>query len=451
MSFSRRLFVAAALGASAAAQSKRGMIVRSIRPEDLETPLELLTEWITPVDRFFVRSHVNAVKVDVADWKLRVEGEVASPLALTMAELRQFPRAELVGVLECAGNGRGFYEPRVPGLQWQHGGVGNARWAGVRLADVLKKAGVKESAREILFDGAEAPPGTMPKFQRGIPVRKALDENTLLAFEMNGRPLTEPHGFPLRVVVPGWAGDSWVKWLTRIQVLAKPSEGFFMAKAYRHPGRPVAPGAPVAPNEMSPVEALRVKSVIASPPDGFTLAPAPIRLQGAAWSGESPVAGVDISLDAGRTWKPARLGKDQAPFAWRLWDYSWTPEQEGHYIVLARARDAAGDVQPLVQEWNPSGYLWNVVHSIGVTISSKPPDVTALARRLATRPAALPPSAAVRAACTVCHETDVIEQQRLNRAAWEKEIDKMVNWGARLKPGDREAVLKYVLQFGPRR
>src|SRR4029453_8101865 len=163
----------------------------------------------TPIGRFFVRSHVYTPRIDIDAWRLTVDGQVETPLALTMADLRRIPSAEIVSVLECAGNGRRFFEPPVAGLQWGHGAAGNARWRGVRLADVLKRAGVRASAREILFNGADVPIGTMPDFQRSIPLSKALDRNTLLAFEMNGQALPIEHGFPLRVVVPGWAGDSW--------------------------------------------------------------------------------------------------------------------------------------------------------------------------------------------------------------------------------------------------
>ena len=191
---------------------------------------------------------------------------MAAPLTLGMEDLKKLPAVELVSVVECAGNGRGFYEPPVPGLQWANGSVGNARWRGVRLADVLKRAGIRDSAKEILFDGADVPLGTMPDFQRSIPVKKALDSNTLLAYEMNGETLPVKHGFPLRVVAPGWASDSWTKWLTSIRVLDKEHDGFWMKSAYRHPGKPVAPGTAVPPEQMQPVTSLRVKSVIASPP-----------------------------------------------------------------------------------------------------------------------------------------------------------------------------------------
>lgn len=436
----------AALVAQAAhSQSKPGVIVRSQRPEDLEMPLDGFGTWITPVERFFVRAHDYVPRVEPASWRLRVEGsQVANPLALSMEELRQFPRAELVGVLECAGNGRAFQEPRVPGVQWQFGAVGNGRWAGIRLADVLKRAGMKETARDLLLDGADTPPGSMPKFQRTITARKALEENTLLAFEMNGRPLEPQHGFPLRLIAPGWAGDSWVKWLTRIEPLERPFEGFWMTTAYRRPVHPVTPGAAVDPKQMEPVTALRVKSAIASPPDGFFLGLAPVRMRGAAWAGESPVAAVEVSTDSGRTWQAAGLGRDQAPYGWRLWEYRWTPPGEGYYVLMARARDEAGDVQPLVAEWNPSGYLYNAVPQAGVTISAGPPDVSLMGRHAAARSAAAPPPASAKTACLVCHEADIIEQQRLTRPQWEKEMDKMMRWGARVPTGAREQILEWL-------
>ena len=222
----------------------------------------------------------------------------------------------------------------MPGLQWANGGVGNGRWRGVRLADVLKRAGVKDSAREILFNGADVPIGTMPDFRRSIPIRKALDSHTLLAYDMNGEVLPAAHGFPLRVVTPGWAGNSWIKWLTSISVLDKEDEGFWMKRAYRHPGRPVEPGTAVPLEQTEPVTSLRVKSVIAAPLDGSHLVNGrPVTISGVAWSGDAgPVTAVDISVDGGRSWRSASLKRDQrTQFGWRQWEYSWTPTREAYY------------------------------------------------------------------------------------------------------------------------
>src|SRR5439155_26049436 len=237
-----------------------------------EMPPSGFSDYITPIEHFFVRTHVYVPTVNVSEWRLKVEGEVATPLTLTMDDLKKLPSVELVSVLECAGNGRVFYEPSVPGLQWGNGAVGNGRWRGVRLADVLKRAGVKDSAREILFDGADVPLRTMPDFQRSIPVKKALDGHTLLAYEMNGQTPPVNHGFPLRVGAPGWAGDSWVKWLTSVRVVDTEYDGFWMKSAYRHPGKPVAPGTAIPPEQMRPVTSLSVKSLITVPLDGAQIA-----------------------------------------------------------------------------------------------------------------------------------------------------------------------------------
>ena len=369
----RRLFQFTAGSLLLDAAPKRGMIVRSSRAEDLEMPLEgFLEAYITPVERFFVRSHHYVPAVDPAAWRLEVNGKVGTPLSLTMDQLKSLPRFELVSVLECAGNGRGLFEPSMPGLQWTYGSVGNARWAGVRLADVLKKAGANASAIEVLFDGADVAVGTQPEFQRGIPFNKAMDPNTMLAYEMNGEPLTKEHGFPLRVVVPGWAGDSWAKWLTRIEVRDTEFDGFFMKTGYRHPGKAVPPGTAVDPAQMKPVTTLQVKSLIASHLDGQDIALAPQKLRGAAWSHESPVSVVEVSVDSGRTWRPARLGKDAARFGWRQWEYDWTPAQPAYYTVMVRARNTAGENQPFAQEWNPSGYSNNTVHVVRLNATATP-------------------------------------------------------------------------------
>jgi len=358
---------------------------------------------------------------------------------------------ELVGVVECAGNGRGFYEPSMPGLQWANGGVGNGRWRGVRLADVLRRAGVRESASEILFNGADGPIGKMPDFQRSIPIRKALDAQTLLAYEMNGAALPVKHGFPLRVVVPGWAGNSWVKWLTSISVLDKEHDGFWMKRAYLHPGRPVERGTAVPPEQMQPVTSLRVKSVIAGPLDGSrVIKGTPVTIRGVAWSGDAgPVTAVDISVDGGRSWRPASLQRDQrTQFGWRQWEQSWTPSREAYHTILARARDAAGNTQPFDQEWNPSGYGWNVIPRAGVTVVTALSDAAPRAR-LSNGKGEQPTE--LTRPCVVCHDADVIRQQRLTRAQWDLEINKMTGWGASVKDEDRDRLLDYLFSnFGPR-
>jgi DMSO/TMAO reductase YedYZ molybdopterin-dependent catalytic subunit len=446
MMLSRRrwLSLLAALPAAGWGAAKRDMIVRSARPEDLEMPLDGFMTWITPVERFFVRSHVYTPSVDPAAWRLTVEGEVASPLVLSLSDLKRLPRVELVSVLECAGNGRSQHSPRVIGLQWGSGAVGNARWAGVRLADVLKKAGIKPSTREVIANGADVPIGKMPDFIRGIPTAKTLHPDTLLAYEMNGAPLAPSHGFPLRLVVPGWAGDSWIKWVTHIQALDREFEGFWMKTGYRRPVRPVAPGAAVPPEAMEPVTSLRVKSTIAAPVPGETVS-GNVRIRGAAWSGGAPIRSVEVSTDSGRTWRAARLGTEQAQYAWRLFEASWTPAAPGSYVLMSRATDADGETQPVVADWNPSGYSYNACPQVRVEVGASP----GRPQPPAARPVpAFPPK--VKAACLGCHGEDIIAGQRLTRAQWERDVQKMIGWGATVPPGDHAAILDFLVEhFGP--
>jgi DMSO/TMAO reductase YedYZ molybdopterin-dependent catalytic subunit len=359
-----------------------------------------------------------------------------------MDDLKKLPRVEMAAVLECAGNGRRFYQPRVAGTQWAFGSVGNGRWAGVRFRDVLQKAGLKDPAKHILLDGFDVPLGKMPDFQRTLTIEKALHADTLLAFEMNGRPLPQEHGFPLRLIVPGWAGDSWVKWLQHIEVLDHEFDGFWMKTAYRHPAHPVAAGATVDPAEMIPVTDLTINSVIATPGAGW-IKPGAVRISGTAWSNSSPVTRVDVSVDGGSTWKQAKLGKDHSRYAWRLWELDWKPA-EGKYTLLARATNADGKAQPLSQEWNPSGYLWNVAQPVAIEVTNK----ATIPAPAGTAPLAQPQGD--KTACLTRHDEGMMVQQRLTRAQWDRELNKMTGWGAPIKPEDREAILKYLSdQFKP--
>ncbi len=440
MKLSRRSFFAAT-GAGVLARAVHAadlskMTVRSPRPEDLEMPLDGFHEWITPADRFFVRCHTYLpAPAHLSDWTLKLDGVVNQPLTLTMDDLKKLPRVEMVAVLECAGNGRSFYQPHVAGTQWEFGSVGNGRWAGVRFRDVLAKAGLKDSAKEILLDGADTPLGTMPKFQRTITVKKALDPDTLLVYEMNGAPLPAEHGFPLRLMAPGWAGDSWVKWLRHVEVLDHEFDGFWMKTAYRHPPNHVEPGASVDPAAMVPVSDLNVKSVIATP-SAWTK-PGTVRISGTAWSNSSPLTRVDVSVDGGQTWKQAQLGKDHSQYAWRLWELDWKAPQ-GKHTLIARATNAAGQSQPLNEEWNPSGYLWNVAQKMDVEVADQPIPRPGLQIEIHQQPFGY------QAACLTCHDERMMHQQHLTPAQWDREVNKMAGWGAKIKPENREAILKYL-------
>ena len=437
----RKLFLTASAGLfsrflSAADQADQArMIVRSPRPEDLEMPLDGFKDWITPIDRFFVRCHTYTPKVNLSEWNLKIDGLVNNSITLSLDDLKKLPRVELVAVLECAGNGRSFYEPHVPGTQWAYGSVGNGRWAGVRLRDVLQKAGLKDGAKDLLLDGVDVPLGKMPKFQRTVTVQKALDPDTLLVYEMNGQPLPVEHGFPLRLIAPGWAGDSWVKWLRHIEVLDHEFEGFWMKTAYRHPSHGVPPGATVDPKDMIPVTDLNVKSLIASP--GASAKPGTVRIQGAAWSNASPVAKVDVSTDGGQSWKSAKLIGQQSKYGWRLWEYDWKAA-EGKYTLISRATNSAGKSQPLAQEWNPSGYLWNVAQPHAVAVSAQAPE-----REENPVATSIYPDG-YKSACLACHDESMMRQQRLTRAQWDRELNKMTGWGAEIKPEERERILTYL-------
>ncbi|MEB3222524.1 MAG: sulfite oxidase [Candidatus Sericytochromatia bacterium] len=351
---------------------KEGLLVRSSRPLDLETPVALLDADLTPTRHFFVRTHHDEPVLDTAAWRLQVEGLVERPAALSLAELRALPRHEVTAVLQCSGNGRAFYRPRVPGVPWERGAVGNARWAGARLRDVLERAGLKAGAAHVVLQGADQPVlPTTPRFGRSVPLAKALHPDTLLAYEMNGEPLPVLHGHPVRVVVPGWVGDDWVKWVGLVRVQAEPFEGFFYRTAYRYPTRPVTPGEAVAPEAMAPMDELLVKGLITAPLAGARLPRAPVPIRGAAWTGgEAIVTGVEVSVDDGLSWLPARLLGEARPYAWRRFALDWTPpagHPGGLLRLRARATDSQGRTQPVeASPWNPSGYQWNTADVVEV-------------------------------------------------------------------------------------
>ena len=429
-------------------RKKVNMILRSARPYDVEMPIDgFLTEF-TPSERFFTRSHHYEPKVDINSWRLEVAGTVMRPQKLTMEAIQKLPKVDMPAVLECAGNGRGFYEPSMPGLQWEYGAVGNAKWSGARLVDVLKLAGVEEKSVEVIFDGADVPVGTMPEFIRSIPIGKAMDNDTILAYEMNGEPLPSLHGFPLRLIVPGWAGDCWVKWLTRIEVSRSQYEGFFMKTAYRHPGKAVKPGMAVDPAAMSPVTKLVAKSIIAAPLDGAEIEVGkPATIRGVAWTGgDARVNAVDLTLNGGQTWVQPNPGPYASVYAWRSWQHTFIPEDEGYLRVGVRAGDTAGGTQPMVPAWNPSGYLWNTVHMIGVNVVK---EVKAAPAQVTAEPHAMPANSVYKVNCSGCHEDDVVKQQRLTRGQWEKEVEKMGRWGSKYKPTDKDALVDFLAKEFP--
>ncbi len=348
---------------------KKGLIVLSAQPPDFETPVALLDSFITPIEHFYVRSHVPVpARLDADAWTLQVDGEVDAPVTLSLADVRALPAVTTTMTLECAGNGRGLFDPPVAGLQWTKGAVGTARWTGARMADILERAGVRKAGRFVHMHGADRPLGTMPDFVRQVPMDKAMDPATIVAYEMNGQPIPPVHGFPLRSIIPGWEGAYSLKWLTGLHVSVQESDSFWVATGYRYPTKRVAPGAAVDPKDMAPLTGLAVKSLITAPLEGAVVPPGTVNVAGFAWAGNDDVASVDISVDHGASWQPARLVGEAPRYAWRRFEAAFEAATPESRLILSRATDSRGAVQPAVSHWNPSGYLWNQYDQVRVEV-----------------------------------------------------------------------------------
>jgi sulfite oxidase len=353
-----------------AATIRQDLIIRSGSPTDFETPVQLLDKsWLTPNDIHYVRSHLPTPRIELGNWNLTVEGEVNQPLKLIMNDIHGFKETNHTVTLECAGNGRAYADPPVAGVQWEKGAVGTARWTGVSLRDVLAKAEPKATARYVILNGADAPIRAVPDFVRSIPIEKAMNPDTILAYRMNGEAIPILHGFPLRLIVPGWEAAASTKWIVNIRVSETEADGFFMQTAYRIPSRPVAPGTAVDPKDMVPYTALNVKSIFTHPLEGATLrAGTSLELRGLAWAGEADITRVDVSTDSGATWDNAALDRDKAKYTWRRFRYPWRPSRSGSFVLMARATDSQGRIQPEVPSWNPSGYMYNVIDKVRVNV-----------------------------------------------------------------------------------
>ncbi len=380
--FGRNAWADLPRGANEAAElgalpGKKPLLRRSFRPPNYETPSEYFNDVITPNERFFVRWHLaNIPQIDARAWRLAVGGDAATQeLQLSLDQLQHdFEPAELVAVCQCSGNRRGFSDPHVPGVQWGTGAMGNARWRGARLKDILARAGVRKDTVEVAFNGADrAPLDATPAFVKSIPAWKALDDNTLIAYEMNGAPLPHWNGFPARVVVPGWTATYWMKQVSVIRALAQPLTSYWMNTAYRMPkGKfPVVDRFVSQESETStPITEILVNSLITQPADGARLAAgSPVVVSGLAWDGGAGVRRIEVSTDGGRTWNTAELGPDLGRFSFRPWTYHFTPATPGGRLIMARASNAQGTTQPSELIFNPPGYHNNVVQKIAVEIA----------------------------------------------------------------------------------
>ena len=341
-------------------QSPSGaLIMREREPENLEFPFSSLDSFITPNEQFYIRSHFGAPKVDMAAYRLRVEGAVERPFELEYQELRKMAGASVTATLECAGNSRVFLVPQSPGAQWELGAVSNAAWTGVPLAALLDRAGVKSDAVEVVLEGLDRgeprsepkPPGPIP-FSRSLSMAKARRPEVIVAYGMNGRDLPPSHGFPVRVVVPGYYGMSSVKWLTRIRVVTAPYQGYWQTTDYAYWDRSM--GTPVR----RPLLDMRVKSLIARPGLHEIVKPgSAYRVFGAAWTGDADVETVEVSVDAGGAWTKARFIDKPTRFAWRRWEHDWkAPAQRGLVTLMSRATDSKGNRQPEQHDRDTANY-----------------------------------------------------------------------------------------------
>jgi len=352
---------------------KRPLILVTTRPPQLETPFSVFNEGvITPNDAFFVRYHLADVPTSInpETFKVEIKGKVNSPMTLSLVDLKtKFEPVEIVAVNQCSGNSRGFSNPRVAGGQLGNGAMGNAKWKGVRLKDVLNKAGVAAGAKQVTFNGLDnAPLDKTPDFIKALEVDHALDDDTLLAYEMNGEPLPMLNGFPLRLVVPGHYGTYWVKHVNEMTVIEQPTPNFWMDTAYRIPDNTCACVEPgTTPAKTRPIGRYNVRSFVTSLGDGDKIKVGQeLTVRGIAFDGGYGITDVSFSADGGKTWREARLGKDLGKYSFREWTIGFTPERAGDCELKVIATNRIKQSQPTEPLWNPAGYMRNVVESVKV-------------------------------------------------------------------------------------
>jgi sulfite dehydrogenase len=352
---------------------KTELILRTDRPPQLETPLHYFLEDFTPNEAFYVRWHLEGIptSIDTGAFRLGISGHVKEPLSLSMNDLRnQFEPFSLVAVNQCSGNSRSFFEPRVAGGQWKNGAMGNARWTGVRLRDLLDRAGVQAGAVDASFEGLDrAPLAATPGFAKALGIDHARDGEVMVAYGMNGADLPMLNGFPLRLVVPGWYATYWVKALNQITVLSAKFQGYWMDKAYRIPSAPKGNEAPDhLATETEPINRFSLRSLFVRPEPGEQLSrEKPFEVQGLAFDSGYGIQRVEVSTDAGTTWKLAQLDSELGKYSWRRWRWQWQPPAGGKYQLSVRAFNQAGEQQPATL-WNRSGFMRNVVEQTEVEV-----------------------------------------------------------------------------------
>lgn len=353
---------------------KDGLSLLNDRPVNAETPPHLLDDEVTPTTRHFIRNNgIPPSDMNAENWELTIDGFVDKPMTLKLADLKKnFKVVTQNLVIECGGNGRAFFDPPAKGNQWTYGAVACSAWTGVRLADVLKAAGVQSNVVYTAHYGADGhlsgDPAKLP-ISRGLPIEKAMGGENLIAFEMNGEALHPMNGAPLRLVVPGWPGSCSQKWLNRIQLRDQVHDGPKMTgTAYRVPNRPVAPGEKVEKEDFVIIERMPVKSLITNPATGAEITGDSLEVRGHAWAGDRDVSEVHVSMDFGATWMKANLGKASNKGAWQSFKAKLKFPQKGYYEVWAKAVDSDGVSQPHAIKWNPKGYLNNSYHRVAVRV-----------------------------------------------------------------------------------
>jgi DMSO/TMAO reductase YedYZ molybdopterin-dependent catalytic subunit len=357
---------------------KKPLIKLAYRAPNYETPIEYFRTPITPNDAFFVRYHLSGIpeandkSIDPKTWKAEVGGEGANgQLTLTLDDLKAMPASEVVAVNQCSGNRRGLFQPHVPGVEWGYGAMGCARWKGARLKDVLARIGLKKEAVEIVLNGADGPAfEKTPDFIKSIPVWKAMEDTTLIAYEMNGAPIPHLNGAPARIIVPGWTGTYWMKHVVSIKAATKPESSYWMNPAYRIPVGKFPVVAHFATQETAtttPITEMVINSLITSHADGAKVKAGSVTVGGIAWDAGYGIRGVDMSTDGGKTWMQATLGQDLGRFAFRPFSLA-LPAKRGKLTVTARASNAVGQTQTSALILNPAGYHHNVMHSVTLDV-----------------------------------------------------------------------------------
>jgi DMSO/TMAO reductase YedYZ molybdopterin-dependent catalytic subunit len=353
---------------------KGTMVLQRSRPPLLETPFTDFDSGVfTPNEKFFVRWHWSVIpeQIDPASFRLKVHGQVERELSLSLSELAQFERVEIAAVNQCSGNSRGFFEPRVAGAQWGNGGMGNARWSGVRLRDVLDKAGVKAGAVAARFSGLDQPSiSEGPSFKKSLNIDRARQPEVIIAYAMNGKPLPLLNGYPIRLVVPGWYSTYWMKMLSEIELLDAPDDNYWMKTAYLIPDTPhadIKPGQ--AGVTMVPINRMVPRSFITNLGAGARLkARAAATVRGLAMGGDCGVTKVEVSANGGQTWSEAKLGRDEGPYSFRQWTAKIPMPESGSAMLAVRCTNTKGEVQPDTANWNASGFMRNVIERLPVTV-----------------------------------------------------------------------------------